>query len=78
MFSLIEWNWNLDPLTTRDATANNLAHALDFTQPKNLVAPQFSVPSGPFGTPCAAASAKRAELEALQFMARRYGFQSPR
>ena len=36
----------------RDATANNLAEALDFGQQKRLIAPQFSVPRGPFGTVC--------------------------
>src|SRR5256885_5485664 len=29
---MIEWRWGLDPLTVRDATANNLADELDFTQ----------------------------------------------
>jgi phospholipase C len=47
---MIEWRWDLPPLTERDATANNLAMALDFSlnrQPK-----QYSVPAGPFGGPC--------------------------
>ena len=26
----IEWRWSLEPLTDRDATANNLLSALDF------------------------------------------------
>jgi phospholipase C len=29
----IEWRWNLEPLTVRDETANNLAQALDFALP---------------------------------------------
>jgi len=28
----IEWRWNLPPLTSRDANANNLLNAFDFTQ----------------------------------------------
>ena len=47
---MIEWRWNLQPLTERDATANNLAMALDFSldhQPE-----QYSVPTGPFGGSC--------------------------
>ncbi len=48
---MIEWRWNLQPLTVRDATANNLATALDFRAP-SLHATQFPVPLGPFGTLC--------------------------
>jgi len=47
----IEWRWGLEPLTERDATANNLADALDFSR-RNRSAPQYAVPPGPFGTPC--------------------------
>jgi phospholipase C len=44
---LIEWRWNLAPLTARDASdeINNLAHALDFH------APDTSVPALPQVTP---------------------------
>ena len=48
---MIEWRWDLQPLTERDATANNLALALDFSlnrQPPK----QYNVPSGPFGEAC--------------------------
>ena len=48
---MIEWRWNLRPLTIRDATANNLAEALNFAQP-NLRAPAFTVPAGSFGSLC--------------------------
>jgi phospholipase C len=48
---MIEWRWNLPPLTVRDQTANNLADALDFRHAK-FGAPQFDVPLGPFGAPC--------------------------
>jgi phospholipase C len=47
----IEWRWDLPPLTVRDATAGNLAEALDFDAPR-LEAKRFRVPAGPFGTPC--------------------------
>ena len=48
---MIEWRWNLRPLTVRDATARNLAEVLDFSRP-NYLAPRFAVPPGPFGTIC--------------------------
>jgi len=51
VLKMIEWRWNLRPLTMRDATANNLAEALDFTS-QNLAAPVFNVPPGPFGGAC--------------------------
>jgi hypothetical protein len=38
-------------LTVRDATANNLAQVLNFGA-KNLAAPQYAVPTGPFGSVC--------------------------
>lgn len=48
---MIEWRWSLEPLTVRDATANNLAEVLDFSQ--NRLSPrQIRVPPGPFGGPC--------------------------
>jgi phospholipase C len=47
----IEWRWGLEPLAVRDASANNLADVLDFSR-RNRRAPQYSVPPGPFGTPC--------------------------
>ena len=79
MLSLIEWRWSLAPLSMRDATANNLAHVLDFTRPKDLTAPQFDVPVGPFGEMCEpAGSATRVELQGLRYMALRYGFPVPR
>ena len=48
---MIEWRWNLEPLTVRDATATNLAEALQFTAPTRH-AHQFDVPAGPFGAVC--------------------------
>src|SRR5204862_8278970 len=48
---MIEWRWGLDPLTVRDASANNLADALDFSRVRPHL-PLFAVPAGPFGAPC--------------------------
>jgi phospholipase C len=48
---LIEWRWGLPPLSERDAQANNLAEALDFTRP-DVSAPVIDVPTGPFGGSC--------------------------
>ena len=42
---MIEWRWGLDPLTVRDATANNLADELDFTQVDPTPPPVYSVPA---------------------------------
>ena len=41
---MIEWRWGLDPLTVRDATANNLAQEMDF---KHVLAwaPIYAVPA---------------------------------
>jgi phospholipase C len=39
----IEWRWSLPPLAVRDAHANNLASALDFSK-RNLEAPQIALP----------------------------------
>lgn len=48
---MIEWRWSLSPLTIRDYSANNLALALNLTayDPNANI---YSVPPGPFGTPC--------------------------
>ncbi len=79
ILSLIEWRWGLDPLSIRDATAYNIAHALDFRRQKNLTAPRFSVPPGPFGTPCTAALMEaRSDFYGLRLLAERYGFPLPR
>jgi len=51
VLNMIEWRWNLRPLTVRDATAQNLALALDFSA-TDLTAPQYAVPPGPFGSIC--------------------------
>lgn len=70
---MIEWRWDLLPLTVRDATANNLANLLDFTQ-TNLEAPAFDVAEGPFGQECASTSSISNEWDRLRQLARSYGF----
>jgi len=78
ILKLIEWRWSLAPLTVRDLTANNLAAALDFTNP-NVAAPQFPVPVGPFGAPCpqAVTSTEETAWAALQSVAAAHGFPLP-
>ena len=82
VLKMIEWRWNLDPLTVRDATANNLAGVLDFARPQ-LHAPQYAVPPGPFGGACTTAAApstvspsatEETEWSAVQALATQYGF----
>jgi phospholipase C len=50
VLKMIEWRWALAPLSVRDANANNLAEALDFST-RNLAAPSYAV--APFvSSPC--------------------------
>jgi phospholipase C len=53
VLKLIEWRYNLPPLTNRDASDEmaNLALALDLSKP-NLLPPVLPVVSQPFPTPC--------------------------
>jgi phospholipase C len=44
ILKMIEWRFNLAPLTVRDAAANNLAEVLDFGQPPLLNPPRYTVP----------------------------------
>jgi phospholipase C len=79
VLKLIEWRWHLDPLTVRDANANNLANALNFAQP-NLSAPRFAIDPGPYGGACPiAAPQTEAELppEQLLDVAKSLGFPVP-
>ncbi len=41
---MIEWRWDLAPLTPRDAAARNLAEVLDLSSAPNLHAPRWPVP----------------------------------
>ncbi len=85
VLKMIEWRWKLDPLTVRDATAHNLATALDFARPQ-LHAPQYAVPPGPFGTPCSSlpvgtpappTNSGETEWTAIRALATQYGFPTP-
>jgi phospholipase C len=69
ILKFIEWRWGLDPLTVRDATANNLADALQFVDPE-FKPKQFNVPAGPFGRLClpAAAAAREDDQEWLPLL----------
>jgi phospholipase C len=51
---MIEWRWDLQPLTVRDQNANNLASVLDFSS-YNLATNSYPVPAGPFGKFCLSA-----------------------
>jgi phospholipase C len=79
VLKMIEWRWNLDPLSVRDAGANSLAMALDFSSP-NVAAPQFNVRSGPYTGVCSSAvtgylpGSEEAEWSAVQALAQQYNF----
>ncbi|HKQ40402.1 MAG TPA: alkaline phosphatase family protein [Verrucomicrobiae bacterium] len=75
VLKMIEWRWNLRPLTIRDATANNLAEALDFSR-HNVSAPRFAVPPAPVLTPCIELPGLD-EMTALAELAQRAGFAIP-
>jgi phospholipase C len=67
----IEWRWKLDPLTERDATAANLADALDFSN-RSLTAPAYVVDGVPGPTPCAPFDIDK--WETMRNIALLYGF----
>jgi phospholipase C len=80
ILKMIEWRYGLEPLTVRDATANNLAHVLDYDDAR-LHAPLYNVPIGPFGTVCSSTAAsaptsgtEETEWTAIRELARQYGF----
>ena len=76
ILKFIEWRWGLDPLTVRDATANNLAEALQFVNPE-FKPKRFNVPAGPFGglcLPSAVAAESDRELLPLLQMAADFGW----
>ncbi|HSD72421.1 MAG TPA: alkaline phosphatase family protein [Thermoanaerobaculia bacterium] len=45
ILNMIEWRWGLDPLSRRDAKANNIAEVLDFSSAPNLAATDYMVPA---------------------------------
>ncbi|HEX7525456.1 MAG TPA: alkaline phosphatase family protein [Gaiellaceae bacterium] len=53
ILKLVEWRWGLKPLSVRDAQANNLATALDFSR-RVLSAPTIVAPRVVAGAPCPA------------------------
>jgi phospholipase C len=73
ILKMIEWRWNLRPLTVRDSSANNLAEALDFSN-TNLTAPEFAVPDDFFGSPCFLSNSAVDRANALQDFAAEQGF----
>jgi phospholipase C len=83
ILKMIEWRFGLPPLTVRDQTANNLADVLDFASP-DVSAPAFTVPTGPFGTPCLPAAIsptatnQASALQNLKTKAVKSGFQGVR
>ena len=67
----IEWRWKLDPLTERDATAANLAEALDFSN-RSLDASAYVVDPAPEPTICAPFEVDK--WEQMRNIAALYGF----
>ena len=67
----IEWRWKLDPLTERDATANNVADVLDFSL-RNLSAPSYLFDPGPYATFCPPAEPDK--WETIRQLAASFGF----
>ncbi|HEX9868615.1 MAG TPA: alkaline phosphatase family protein [Candidatus Tectomicrobia bacterium] len=70
---MIEWRWDLPPLTVRDATANNLADLLDFSHTQ-LEAPAFAVPGITLHQVCPVTPSVPNPWERLRQLARRSGF----
>ena len=67
----IEWRWRLDPLTERDATANNLADVLNFSS-RNLAAPSYLFDPGPYASFCPPAEPDK--WETIRELASSFGF----
>ena len=73
---MIEWRWDLRPLTVRDASAHNLATSLDLRN-SNDSASSYTVLPGPFGGACASIAAPAASTDkwdALRNLAVRSGW----
>ena len=63
LLKMIEWRWDLTPLTVRDTNAANLADILDFSAPDFRAKP-IDV-SGFFGLPCATGPTGSGDFEGL-------------
>lgn len=77
LLKMVEWRFGLRPLAARDAAANNLATALDFSMAPRLTTPAFVVPAGTF-PPCttlpAGATVTNGEFSTLRQMALDAGY----
>ncbi len=60
---MIEWRFDLEPLSTRDEVANNLAEVLDFKTKRPIVPPDYDVP--PFVSPACAAVGPESQLRSV-------------
>jgi phospholipase C len=69
---LIESRFGLQPLTVRDAQANDLTAELTGTP--DARAPDYAVPAGPFGGACGAGPASEEEWAPLRDLAARSGW----
>jgi phospholipase C len=70
---MIEWRWDLPPLSVRDATAHNLADLLDFSH-THLEAPAFAVPGITPHQVCPVAPSAPNTWDRLRQLARSSGF----
>ena len=68
---MVEWRWNLPPLTARDATATNLAEVLDFEKPMKK-APRYNVAASVVPTVCVTAPSD--EWLPIESLARVWGW----
>ena len=81
ILKMIEWRWDLDPLTPRDQYAHNIAEALDLTR-HDTSSPTYAVDPAPVPTPCSSAGdvsgAEYKEWPALRKKALAEGWELPR
>ncbi len=77
----IEWRWDLEPLTPRDAHARNIAEVLDWDADPDLSAPAITVPpfvpEGPCGTPAEGLPSSETEWTDLRELALDLGWELP-
>ena len=75
---MIEWRWDLKPLTPRDANARNIAEVLDFGRDPDLTSTAYTVPPVvPTGCDVPEPAAERAEWGELRDLAQRLGWRLP-
>lgn len=77
----IEWRWDLEPLTPRDAAARNIAEVLDWGAAPKLDAPTVTVPpfvpEGPCGEPASGLPSAESEWGELRQLALDLGWTLP-